>query len=162
MKEWIVYTDGSVSNNGKKNSKGGIGIFFDDKNPDNLGKQLHIENITNNICELEACRTAINIITNKKSFTNQDTIIISTDSNYLINSIVKWANTWEKNNWKNTKNEIIKNLDLIQNIRKYYLKYNIIFKYIRAHQKKPHIEEIELYKDWYGNNQADLLARNSY
>ena len=171
MKDIIVYTDGSVSNNGKLNPKGGIGIFFSDNNPNNLGLQLNIDNITNNICELEACRRAITIIINTKNFNIlTDKILICTDSIYLINSISLWAKNWEKNNWKNSKNETIKNLNLIKEIRKYYLKYDIAFKYIKAHQKKPNIKDINdindinyhNYKDWYGNNQADLLARNSY
>ena len=162
MTEFKVYTDGSVSNNGKLNPKGGIGIFFKDNNLNNLGLQLHIDNVTNNICELEACRQAIIIIINNPKFIkNNNTILICTDSIYVINSISKWSSNWEKNNWKNSKNETIKNINLIQEIRKYYLKYNIIFKYIKAHQKKPKIDDIN-YTDWYGNNQADLLAKNSY
>ena len=94
MKEWVVYTDGATSNNG--NASGGIGIFFNDNNPDNLGLRLNLKPITNNICELEACRKAIIIITSKKEFDLEDNIIIGTDSKYVINSISLWCSNWEK------------------------------------------------------------------
>ena len=159
MKEWVVYTDGATSNNGKKNASGGIGIFFNDNNPDNLGLRLNLKPITNNICELEACRKAIIIITSKKEFDLEDNIIIGTDSKYVINSISLWCSNWEKNNWKNTKKETIKNLNIIKNLRGLYLKYNIIFKYIKAHQKQPEKDDLENYRDWYGNYMADKLSR---
>ena len=76
-----------------------------------------------------------------KKFNLKDTIIIGTDSKYLINSITIWFPTWEKNNWKNSKNEDVKNLDLIKKIRKYYLKYNIVFKYIKVLIKENHLNQ---------------------
>ena len=166
MNIFKVFTDGSVSNNGRDNAKGGIGVFFNDNNPDNLSLELHIPNITNNICELEACIRAINIIINKKEFIdnkNKNKIIIYTDSKYVINSIIIWFKDWEKNNWKNSKNEPVKNLNFIKKLRDYYLKYDIEFIFIKAHKKKPNndIESIE-YKEWYGNKMADKLAVDSH
>lgn len=162
INEWTVYTDGSTNNNGRENAVGGIGIFFKTESQDNLSLKLNLDTVTNNICELEACVRAINIITLKKKFNKKDKIIIGTDSKYVINSIVQWFPSWEKNNWKNSKNEPVKNLNIIKKLRNYYLKYNIVFKYIKAHQRKPSDIESEEYQDWFGNNQADLLAKNSY
>ena len=119
-KEWKVFTDGSTINNGKRNAKGGIGIFFDDDSPDNLGEEFNINGKTsNNICELEAVRRAINIIIKKKEFKSDDKILICSDSTYVIDCITKWSNTWEKNGWmrrnKGGKKVPVKNVELILN-----------------------------------------------
>ena len=162
---WKVFTDGSAINNGKRNAKGGIGIFFKDDSNDNVGEPFSINGKTsNNICELEAVRRAIDIITKKIEFRQSDKILICTDSSYVIDCITKWSNTWEKNGWsrknKKGKKVPVKNVDLIKSIKSMYYKHNIQFKHIKAHRvlgseiKKDSLE----YKEWYGNKMADELA----
>jgi len=164
-KEWKVFTDGSAINNGKKNARGGIGIFFSDDNTNNIGEEFSIEGKTsNNICELEAVRRAIEIISEDKEFKDTDLILVCTDSSYVIDCITKWSNTWEKNGWKRKnksgKMEKVKNLDLIKSIKSMYYKYNIQFKHIKAHRvlgsdiSKDSLE----YTEWYGNKMADEYA----
>ena len=164
-KEWKVFTDGSTINNGKRNAKGGIGIFFDDDSPDNLGEEFNINGKTsNNICELEAVRRAINIIIKKKEFKSNNKILICSDSTYVIDCITKWSNTWEKNGWmrrnKGGKKVPVKNVELIKEIKKLYYQYTIQFKHIKAHRNlNPEIKKSSLeYKEWYGNKMADELA----
>ena len=164
-KEWKVFTDGSTINNGKRNAKGGIGIFFDDDSPDNLGEEFNINGKTsNNICELEAVRRAINIIIKKKKFKSNNKILICSDSTYVIDCITKWSNTWEKNGWmrrnKGGKKVPVKNVELIKEIKKLYYQYTIQFKHIKAHRNlNPEIKKSSLeYKEWYGNKMADELA----
>ena len=123
------FTDGSTINNGKRNAKGGIGIFFEDESPDNVGEEFNINGKTsNNICELEAVRRAINIII-KKEFKSNDKILICSDSAYVIDCITKWSNTWEKNGWmrrnKRGKKVPVKNVELIKKLRNYII--NILF-----------------------------------
>ena len=168
MEEFKVFTDGSVSNNGRNNCKGGIGIYFSDNNLDNVKCKLNIPKITNNICELLAGKEAINIIINKKKFLEnienkiKNKIIIYTDSCYLINCITLWYRTWQKNNWKNSKKEPVKNIEIIHKLREYYLKYDIDFRFVKAHQKKPKDENSIEYYEWYGNYMADKLAFESH
>jgi ribonuclease HI len=38
-----IFTDGSCINNGKKNSKGGIGVFFGDNDTKNVSQELTCE-----------------------------------------------------------------------------------------------------------------------
>ena len=164
-KEWKGFTNGSTIKNGKRNAKGGIGIFFDDDSPDNLGEEFNINGKTsNNICELEAVRRAINIIIKKKEFKSDDKILICSDSTYVIDCITKWSNTWEKNGWmrrnKGGKKVPVKNVELIKEIKKLYYQYTIQFKHIKAHRNlNPEIKKSSLeYKEWYGNKRADELA----
>ena len=59
-REIVVFTDGSAINNGSKNAKGGVGVFFADNDPRNISKSIVNSNgngnsknkVTNNICEL--------------------------------------------------------------------------------------------------------------
>ena len=164
-KTWKVFTDGSAINNGKRNAKGGIGIFFGDDNKDNVGLAFSKDGKTsNNICELEAVRRAISIIIKKIKFRVGDNILICTDSSYVIDCITKWSNAWERNGWKRKnkggKKVPVKNVELIKEIKSNYLKYNIQFKHIKAHQVLgSNIKEDSLeYKEWYGNKMADELA----
>ena len=164
-KEWKVFTDGSAINNGKKNARGGIGIFFSDDNTNNIGEEFSIEGKTsNNICELEAVRRAIEIISEDKEFKDTDLILVCSDSSYVIDCITKWSNTWEKNGWKRKnksgKMEKVKNLDLIKSIKSMYYKYNIQFKHIKAHRvlgSEVSKDSLE-YTEWYGNKMADEYA----
>ena len=68
----------------------------------------------------------------------------------------------KKNNWQRNvkgKNKPIKNLDIIKKIRFYSDKYKIIFKHIKSHKMEPKNKNSLEYRDWYGNNMADKLAR---
>ena len=155
-----VYTDGSAINNGKKNCYGGIGIFFGDNDPRNVGDKLSTDKISNNVAELIACQRAIEILINDDKVNNK--IIICTDSEYMINCITVWVYSWEKNNWQRNvkgKNKPIKNLDIIKKIKSYVDKYNIIFKHIKSHKTSPSNKNSLEYFDWYGNDMADKLAK---
>ena len=164
-KEWKVFTDGSTINNGKRNARGGIGVFFDDLSNDNLGEEFNINGKTsNNICELEAVRRAILIIIAKNDFNKSDKIQICSDSSYVISCITIWSNNWEKNGWKRKnrsgKSVPVKNVDLIKSIKSLYNRYNIQFKHIKAHRTlgtNVNINSLE-YHEWYGNKRADELA----
>ena len=163
--EYKVFVDGSAFNNGRKNCKGGMGIFFSDDDAKNRSIRLEDKKITNNVAELKACIEAIKIIV---SFNNHESykIIIYSDSQYTINSIVKWAKLWEFNDWnrkdKSKKNMIpIKNKELIIELYKLYNKYPIRFKHVRSHQRKPENEHSQEYFEWYGNMMADKLAKNA-
>merc|ERR1712157_361700 len=95
-----LFTDGSANNKSKK--IGGIGVYY---------PLDYIDNISEKIIKTET----LNI-------TNQ-TIELYTDSKYLINCIEKWFEKWEKNNWKGSKGQDIKNLVLIKKL--YYYSKNM-------------------------------------
>jgi len=163
--KYIVFTDGACLNNGKKNSIGAIGIYFNDNDNDNMG-QVITDNgakITNQTMELLATIQALKIIDNKikNNQTNSNIIYIYTDSTYVINSITKWYNNWNKNNWVNAKNKPVENKELIQLLYTLKSKYIVIFKHVRAHQSEPSDKDSEQYSLWRGNYMADYLATNA-
>jgi len=159
-----VFTDGSTFNNGSKTKKqrGGLGIFFEDNHPNNKSIKLIEYPITNNIAELKACITAIEIILETEIIPNKPfEIIIYTDSEYVINSITKWAKLWKFNGWKKkegTKFVDIKNKELIISLYTLVSQHLIKFKHVKAHKSSPINKDSDAYKEWYGNYMADKLA----
>jgi len=146
-----VYTDGSCINNGSKNAKAGIGIFFSKKDPRNLSRELIGENLTNNIAELTAIIEAINLI-KKEPFKNK---IIVTDSEYAIKCATTYGKKLEANNWLTaTKKETPPNLELVKEVYRLTNKYNIQYQHIDAHTGLKDRHSI-------GNENADLLANSS-
>jgi ribonuclease HI len=156
-----IFTDGSSLNNGQKNKyqSGGIGIYIEDTK-ECISEKL-IGKITNNIAELKACIKGIQVIMNRENY-NNEVIKIYSDSEYVINSMTKWATTWKKNDWKKydkKKGKVeIKNKDLIIELYTLYNKYPITFIHTKAHGAKPSMQNTKEYKIWYGNYMADKLA----
>tara|TARA_B110000285_G_C14844159_1_gene476784 strand:+ start:159 stop:737 length:579 start_codon:yes stop_codon:yes gene_type:complete len=157
-----IFTDGSSLNNGKKNKyqAGGIGIYFEDTK-EMISEKL-TGKITNNIAELKACIKGINNSINREHY-NNNTIILYSDSEYVIKSMTEWATTWKKNDWKKYDKKQrgkveIKNKDLIIELYNLYNKYPITFIHTKAHGEKPSMQNTKEYKIWYGNYMADKLA----
>jgi ribonuclease HI len=166
-----VFTDGSSLNNGYKNCVGGIGVFFEDGSPNNIGEKMTFKEdgkVSNNVSELTACLRAIQTIKDFKDFDRlNDSILVYTDSKYLIDSITKWSNSWEKNGWMRTdrsgKKKPVKNVELIKGIKGLTRIYNIHFKHVKAHRSEPKgiDKDTNEYREWYGNMMADKLANDA-
>lgn len=145
----IVFTDGACTNNGKKNAKGGIGVYFPNKELDDISESFYFEPATNQRTELYAIYAALELILSK--FTC-DVIYVYSDSTYAINCITIWAKKWERNGWISTDKKPVKNLDIIQPLYKLIKGYNIKFNFVKAHTGDETIEAIY-------NDRADKLAK---
>jgi len=76
---------------------------------------------------------------------------IITDSQYSINCATVWASSWEKNDWKTSNGESVKNQDLVKGIRERMKEREkaggkTTFKWVKGHASDP------------GNHAADQLA----
>ena len=135
-----VYTDGSCINNGKKGSKGGIGVYFGENDERNVSKSLRLEKVTNNIAELSALNEALDILDN-----NEEDIIVYTDSKYVILCCTSYGEKQNISNWRNE----IPNKNLVRVVyEKLKRKKNISLEYVRGHNNN------------YGNEMADKLAKD--
>ena len=121
-----IYTDGSATK-----SRSGWG-FVAVKNDEIIYQKSDVEHIgdTNQMMELiaviEACKWATN--------QHYDDIIIYSDSAYLVNCYNdKWFVKWENNNWKNSKNEPVANIDLWKQLIMYFRLPNINFVKVKGH-----------------------------
>lgn len=114
-----IYTDGSTSNNGQKNPKGGIGAYF---TKDNKGLYKMSEHytyngeITNNTCELYAILRVLEVLIDNNYHISYPTIELYSDSKYCIQSLTQWIDKWKMNNWKSSSGKPVKNQELIVEI----------------------------------------------
>lgn len=136
-----VYTDGSCINNGKKESKAGIGIFFGDEDKRNVSRKLNLDRVTNNVAELSALIEALDILKNE----SRD-VIIYTDSKYCILCCTSYGDKQRLKDWSDN----IPNKDLVMEVyNKYREKDNIRLEYVMGHS------------NIYENEMADKLAREA-
>lgn len=162
-REIVVYTDGSAINNGSSKAKGGSGVFFGDNDPRNISKSIIASNgeakVTNNICELYAVKLAIEKIIETEPSTIGVRIVLFTDSEYIVKSVLQYSKAWEKNGYKNKRGQPIKNMDLMKRVIELYKKYNVKLHHCPAHKSEPRDKAKR--KVWYGNKMADYLARKA-
>lgn len=145
----IIYTDGSCINNGKPNAKAGIGIYFGENDKRNVSEKF-VNKPTNQRAEIYAIIKCIDILSSENK---KKKIHIYTDSQYTINCITKWIPKWIKNNWINSKNESVKNKDLLEELYFKYIKLQIYFIHINSHTNKKDRHSL-------GNAMADKFALN--
>ena len=152
---YYFFTDGSAKGNQTKHATGGFGVYFPENPELNISTKLKGK-VTNNIAELSAVYYGITKLITNVNVKKQ--IVIVSDSQYLINSISKWAKGWEKNNWKKSDGKPVQNLELVQNI--YYLVNNLNIKFLhqRSHKTAPKDKDSDSYFFWDGNDKADKLA----
>lgn len=151
-----IYTDGACSGNPGPGGYGVVGliqvydhIFF------TFFNRERCENTTNNREELKAIISAIDTAQSLPFVYN-----IFSDSAYCVNLIKDWMWSWEKSNWRNSKNEEVKNLDLVKNL--YYLYDNKKTSICQIHKVKGHKKFNVKDIDAIGNEMADALATNNY
>lgn len=122
-----VYTDGSCLGNPGAGGWAFLVIHNDEGQTRKWGSYI---NTTNNQMELQAVIEAIKYInTCEKEKTD-----LYTDSNYVKKGITEWIQSWKNNNWKNSSNKEIKNLQLWKELDILAQNNtNIEFKWIKAH-----------------------------
>ncbi|KTW29658.1 hypothetical protein T552_04091 [Pneumocystis carinii B80] len=146
-KDYIeIYTDGSSHYYGEGKVIAGIGVYFGDNDKRKVLKErIYDIKQTNQRAEIMAIIRAI------ESVSNDENIIINTDSKYAINSLTIWYKKWEKNNWKNINAESVKNKDLLEKA----------LELIKKRSGFTELKYVSSHGDIYGNKQADYLANKS-
>jgi len=142
-----IFVDGSCIGNGSNNSSGGYGVVIFDNENNYISHYSHYEkNTTNNIQELKSLIYSFTIAYQypSKSF------IIYSDSSYGIQVFESWSKNWERNNWRKSDGQIIKNLELIKEGYQLYKQLNNIS-----------LVKVKGHNDIIGNEMADALATNN-
>ena len=146
--DYYVYTDGACSNNGRKNAKAGIGIYFGDNDIRNTSERV-IGRQTNNTAELTAIIKTYYII--KGDLNKGKKVCIASDSQYSIWCATTYGKRMSKDNWRKD----IPNKKLVQKIYELYGNNpNVNFRHVRAHTSNTDIHSI-------GNDHADRLANEA-
>lgn len=124
-----IYTDGATSSNGYEGATGGWSFVVADDS--NLLRTGHVENATNNICEMlaiiNACKFAENSL-------YTEPIVIYSDSAYVINCYKqKWYKKWQLNGWINSKKQPVANKELWEQLIPYFENNKFDFVKVKGH-----------------------------
>ena len=140
MEKVIIYTDGACSGNPGPGGWGTILMYNGNKKEISGAKN----NTTNNVMELTA------VIEGLKLLKFPCEVDLYSDSAYLVNGFNQgWIYGWQKNNWKNSSKEPVKNKEIWEEIYKMTQKHKVKFIKVKGHS------------DNEFNNRCDEMARNA-
>lgn len=132
-----IYTDGACSGNPGPGGWGAVLYYRDRK------KELHGSEpgqTTNNRMELMAAIQAL------ENLTRPSRVRLHTDSTYLRNGITKWLPGWERNGWKTSARQPVKNADLWRRLQAAVVRHDVQWRWVKGHAGD------------IGNELADALA----
>ena len=137
MQKVIIYTDGACSGNPGPGGWGAILMAGENKKEISGGKK----DTTNNVMELTAALEALKLLKYPCE------VDLYSDSAYLVNGFDKgWIYNWNKNNWKTSNKEPVKNKELWLELIELTNKHKVKFIKVKGHSTN------EL------NNRCDYLA----
>ena len=132
-----MWTDGACSGNP---GNGGWGVLIKLVDGNQIKLSGHEQYTTNNRMEMFA------VIEGLKYLKNYSSVIIHTDSKYVLEGITNWITNWKQNNWKSSNKKDVKNKDLWIELDTLVNKFKIEWKWVKGHSGN-----VE-------NDIADLLA----
>ena len=95
---------------------------------------------TNNRMELTAAIEALNALKGNRS------VILHTDSKYVMHGITEWMANWKKRGWKTSAKKPVKNQDLWIALDEAIARHDVKWKWVKGHAGND------------GNEEADALA----
>lgn len=140
MKEVMVYTDGACSGNPGPGGWGAILMFGEHRRDISGGERA----TTNNRMEIAAVIEALKLLKEPCK------VKVYSDSAYVVNCFQQgWYRGWQKNGWKNSKNQPVENQDLWKQLLVLMEKHRVEYIKVKGHSDN------EL------NNHCDYLAREA-
>lgn len=98
---------------------------------------------TNNRMELTA------VIRGLEALKRRSSVVIHTDSRYVMDGVTQWMPRWKKNGWKTADKKPVKNEDLWRELDALCAKHELQWRWVRGHSGHPE------------NERADALARGA-
>ena len=119
----IIFTDGASRGNP---GPGGWGaVIVSDETVIELGGREGMT--TNNRMELTAVIEGVQITS------HADSIILYSDSQYVIKGITEWIHGWIKKGWRNSQKKAVLNRDLWEELLKACQDKEIVWEYVKGH-----------------------------
>ena len=131
-----IYTDGACSGNPGPGGWGTI-LRFGGHERELSGYDAET---TNNRMELMAAIEALNALKGSRS------VVLHTDSKYVMHGITEWMDNWKKRGWKTSNRKPVKNQDLWMLLDEAIARHEIQWKWVKGHDGIA------------GNEEADELA----
>ena len=134
-----VFTDGACSGNPGPGGWGAILRSGAHEKEISGGERM----TTNNRMELMAAIRAL------EALSKPSTVILHTDSKYVMDGITQWLPRWKKNGWKTSDKKPVKNEDLWRALETECARHQVTWRWVRGHTGHPE------------NERADALARGA-
>lgn len=134
--EIIVYTDGGCSGNP---GPGGW-AYIVQRGAEMLRAAGGEAATTNNRMELRAVIEALSAVTAKGL---AGAIAVHTDSTYVKNGITQWIERWERNGWRTSTKDPVKNRELWQQLRELAKRLPVSWHWVTGHSGVPLNEECD-------------------
>ena len=140
MEKVVIYTDGACSGNPGPGGWGAILMYKGTKKEISGAKN----NTTNNVMKLTAALEGLKML----KFPCE--VELYSDSAYLVNGFLQgWIYNWQRNNWKTSNKEPVKNKEIWQELYKMTQIHDVKFIKVKGHADNDF------------NNRCDELARNA-
>lgn len=138
MKEVSIYTDGACSGNPGPGGWGAILMYGEHKKEISGGEA----ETTNNRMEILAVIKAL------EQLKESCKVHLYSDSAYVVNCFKQgWYKNWQRNGWRNSKNQAVENQDLWKQLLKLMEIHQVEYIKVKGHSDN----------EW--NNRCDELAR---
>ena len=140
MQKVTIYTDGACSGNPGPGGWAAVLIYGEHKKEISGG----CRETTNNIMEITA------VIESLKLLKEPCEVELYSDSSYVVNAFLQnWIESWQKNNWRNSKKEEVKNKELWLELIELTKVHKVNFNKVKGHS------------DNDLNNRCDYLATHA-
>ncbi len=138
---FYLFTDGACQPN--PGNGGWAFIIYPKEHPKKRVIQSGYEkDTTNNRMEITAVLKGLSYIT-KRFKVEEDSVILCSDSKYLLNGIKTWMHNWVKNDWKKKDKKPVLNNDLWKKIYSLSQDLEIECNHIHGHTGHPENEECD-------------------
>jgi ribonuclease HI len=128
-----IYTDGACRGNP---GPGGWGVMlkFNGTVKELFGGEAQT---TNNRMELMAA------IQGMEALTKPCSVVITTDSQYVMKGITEWMDNWKRRGWKTSNKKPVKNVDLWQRLSAALVAHQVNWQWVRGHTGHPENERAD-------------------
>ena len=135
MKKVEIYTDGACRNNPGRGGWGAILVYAGREKELSGGEKL----TTNNRMELSAVIAALSALKEECE------VILTTDSQYVVNAIEKgWLNSWKNNGWRKSDKSHVQNVDLWEQLIELLERHKVSFVWVKGHNGHPYNERCDV------------------
>jgi len=118
-----IYTDGACKCNPGAGGWGAI-LKYGEKELEIFGGE---PDTTNNRMELTAVIRAVSTLTRPCS------VILTTDSEYVMKGVTEWMQSWKANGWKTAAKKSVKNKDLWVSLDSLCKTHDISWRWVKGH-----------------------------
>jgi ribonuclease HI len=135
----VIYTDGACSGNPGPGGWGSVLLYNGHRREMSGGEA----GTTNNRMEMMAVIQAL------ESLKRPCSVMIYTDSVYVMKGMMEWLEQWKKRGWKTAAKKPVKNVELWQRLEQAIGRHEVKWQWVKGHSGVPE------------NERADELARSA-